>query len=162
MSILNANWIKAGESMGDVVPVFSKVIEVCDPQKAEISVSAKGVYCLYINGKRVSDYVLAPGWTVYEKRLQYQTYDVTNMLKNGENIELTQVEFQMIEYFFTNPDTALGRTDILTKVWGSNYFGEEKIVDVNVRRLRMKIEDDPSVPKRLMTVWGMGYKWSTR
>ncbi len=84
------------------------------------------------------------------------------LLKNGENIELTQVEFQMVEYFFTNPDTALGRTDILTKVWGSNYFGEEKIVDVNVRRLRMKIEDDPSVPKRLMTVWGMGYKWSTR
>ena len=85
MSIINANWIKAGESMGDVVPVFSKVIEVCDPEKAEISVSAKGVYCLYINGKRVSDYVLAPGWTMYEKRLQYQTYDVTNMLKNGEN-----------------------------------------------------------------------------
>lgn len=84
------------------------------------------------------------------------------LLKNGENIELTQVEFQMIEYFFLNPDTALGRTDILTKVWGSNYFGEEKIVDVNVRRLRMKIEDDPSDPKRLLTVWGMGYKWSTR
>jgi DNA-binding response OmpR family regulator len=84
------------------------------------------------------------------------------LLKNGENIELTQVEFQMIEYFFSNPDIALGRTDILTKVWGSNYFGEEKIVDVNVRRLRMKIEDDPSLPKRLLTVWGMGYKWSTR
>ena len=85
MSILNANWIKAGESMGDVVPVFSKVIEVSDPEKALISVTSKGVYCLYINGKRVSDYVLAPGWTVYEKRLQYQTYDVTSMLKNGEN-----------------------------------------------------------------------------
>ena len=83
------------------------------------------------------------------------------LLKNGENIELTQVEFQMIEYFFTNPDVALGRTDILNKVWGSNYFGEEKIVDVNVRRLRMKIEDDPSVPTRLVTVWGMGYKWNT-
>jgi DNA-binding response OmpR family regulator len=84
------------------------------------------------------------------------------LLKNGVNIELTQVEFQMIEYFFTNPDTALGRTDILTKVWGSNYFGEEKIVDVNVRRLRMKVEDDPSRPQRLLTVWGMGYKWSTK
>ncbi len=84
------------------------------------------------------------------------------LLKNGVNIELTQVEFQMIEYFFTNPDVALDRTDILTKVWGSNYFGEEKIVDVNVRRLRMKIEDDPSKPQRLLTVWGMGYKWSTR
>ncbi len=83
------------------------------------------------------------------------------LLKNGNNIELTQVEFQMIEYFFTNPDVALGRTDILNKVWGSNYFGEEKIVDVNVRRLRMKVEDDPSIPTRLVTVWGMGYKWNS-
>ncbi len=84
------------------------------------------------------------------------------LLKNGVNIELTQVEFQMVEYFFNNPDVALGRTEILTKVWGSNYFGEEKIVDVNVRRLRMKIEDNPSDPQRLLTVWGMGYKWSTK
>ena len=83
------------------------------------------------------------------------------LFKNGKNIELTQVEFQMIEYFFNNPDTALDRTDILSKVWGTNYFGEEKIVDVNVRRLRMKVEDDPSQPRRLITVWGMGYKWNT-
>ena len=83
------------------------------------------------------------------------------LLKNGVNIELTQVEFQMIEYFFNNPDVALDRTDILNKVWGSNYFGEEKIVDVNIRRLRMKVEDNPSDPKRLVTVWGMGYKWNT-
>lgn len=83
------------------------------------------------------------------------------LVKNGVNIELTQVEFQMIEYFFNNPDVALDRTDILNKVWGSNYFGEEKIVDVNIRRLRMKVEDNPSEPKRLMTVWGMGYKWNT-
>ena len=83
------------------------------------------------------------------------------LLKNGQNIELTQVEFQMIEYFFNNPDVALDRTDILSKVWGTNYFGEEKIVDVNVRRLRMKVEDDPSQPRRLITVWGMGYKWNT-
>lgn len=83
------------------------------------------------------------------------------LLKNGRNVELTQVEFQMIEYFFNNPDVALDRTDILSKVWGTNYFGEEKIVDVNVRRLRMKVEDDPSRPRRLITVWGMGYKWNT-
>lgn len=82
--------------------------------------------------------------------------------KNSVNIELTQVEFQMIEYFFNNPDVALDRTDILNKVWGSNYYGEEKIVDVNMRRLRKKIEDDPSNPKHLVTVWGMGYKWNTR
>ena len=80
--------------------------------------------------------------------------------KEGRNIELTQVEFQMMEYFFTNPDTALSRTDILRRVWGENYYGEEKIVDVNIRRLRMKIEDNPSAPTHIVTVWGMGYKWA--
>ena len=84
------------------------------------------------------------------------------LVKNGKNVELTQVEFQMVEYFFNNPDVALDRTDILTRVWGSNYFGEEKIVDVNIRRLRMKVEDDPGNPKYLVTVWGMGYKWNTK
>lgn len=83
------------------------------------------------------------------------------LAKNNSNIELTQVEFQIMEYFFTNPDTALDRTDILNRVWGEAYFGEEKIVDVNIRRLRMKIEEDPSKPKYLVTVWGMGYKWNT-
>lgn len=82
--------------------------------------------------------------------------------KKGVDIELTQVEFQIIEYFFSNPDVALDRTDILNKVWGEGYFGEEKIVDVNIRRLRMKIEDEPSSPKHLATVWGMGYKWNSK
>ncbi len=81
------------------------------------------------------------------------------LTKNGVQIELTQIEFEIMEYFFTNPDIALDRTDILNRVWGEAYFGEEKIVDVNIRRLRMKIEDDPSKPKHLLTVWGMGYKW---
>lgn len=79
--------------------------------------------------------------------------------KNGQPIELTQVEFQIMEYFFSNPNAALNRTDILNKVWGEAYFGEEKIVDVNVRRLRMKIEDEPSNPKHILTIWGLGYKW---
>lgn len=81
--------------------------------------------------------------------------------KNNELIELTQVEFQIIEYFFKNPNAALSRSDILKTVWGANYFGDEKIVDVNVRRLRMKIEENPSNPTRLITIWGLGYKWST-
>ena len=83
------------------------------------------------------------------------------LTKNDKDIELTQVEFQIIEYLFTNPDTPLDRNDILTRVWGESYFGDEKIVDVNIRRLRMKIEDEPSNPKHLVTVWGMGYKWCT-
>lgn len=82
------------------------------------------------------------------------------LTKNSRNIELTQVEFQIMEYFFTSPDTAISRRDILKKVWGENYFGEEKIVDVNIRRLRIKIEDNPSDPKHIVTVWGMGYKWN--
>ena len=82
-----------------------------------------------------------------------------SLSKNGKYIELTQVEFQMMEYFFTNPGVALSRTDILDRVWGDEYFGEEKIIDVNIRRLRMKVEDDPSVPKHLTTIWGVGYKW---
>ena len=81
------------------------------------------------------------------------------LFKNGTPIELTQVEFQIIEFFFSNPGKALSRTDILKKVWGESYFGDEKVVDVNIRRLRMKIEDEPSIPKHLVTVWGMGYKW---
>ena len=81
------------------------------------------------------------------------------LTKNGIPIELTQVEFQIMEYFFTNQDAALSRTDILEKVWGSDYFGEEKIVDVNIRRLRTKVEDNPSAPKHLLTMWGVGYKW---
>lgn len=81
------------------------------------------------------------------------------LAKKGAFIELTQVEFQMMEYFFKNPGVALHRTDILNRVWGSEYFGEEKIVDVNVRRLRMKIEDEPSNPRNIATIWGIGYKW---
>lgn len=81
------------------------------------------------------------------------------LLKNQSLIELTQVEFQIMEYFFANPATALDRTSILDHVWGEGYFGEEKIVDVNIRRLRMKIEDEPSNPKHIVTVWGLGYKW---
>ena len=79
----------------------------------------------------------------------------------GDSIVLTQVEFQIIEYFFKNPNAALSRNDILKQVWGENYFGDVKIVDVNIRRLRMKIEDNPSSPTRLVTIWGLGYKWIT-
>lgn len=81
------------------------------------------------------------------------------LTKNGELVELTQVEFQIMEFFFSNPNVALDRTDILKFVWGESYFGDEKVVDVNIHRLRNKIEDEPSQPKHLTTVWGMGYKW---
>lgn len=82
------------------------------------------------------------------------------LYKNGTPIDLTQVEFQIMELFFANPGVALVREKILEGVWGENYFGDVKIVDVNIRRLRLKIEDEPSAPKHILTVWGYGYRWN--
>ncbi len=82
------------------------------------------------------------------------------LLKNNHAIDLTQVEFQIMELFLRNEGTALVREKILEGVWGSNYYGDVKIVDVNIRRLRMKIEDDPSAPQHILTVWGYGYRWN--
>ena len=81
--------------------------------------------------------------------------------KNGNIIDLTQVEYQIMEYFLNNQSTALDRMSILNHIWGENYYGDDKIVDVNIRRIRMKIEDDPSSPKYITTIWGFGYKWNS-
>lgn len=81
------------------------------------------------------------------------------LTKNGEPIDLTQVEFQLMELFLSHAETALERKQILIRIWGESYNGDDKIVDVNIRRLRMKIEDEPSNPTHLQTVWGYGYKW---
>ena len=81
------------------------------------------------------------------------------LYKNGREIELTQVEFQIMELFIKNADTALKRSAILKAVWDDRFKGQEKIVDVNIRRIRMKIEDEPSEPQYIQTVWGFGYKW---
>lgn len=79
--------------------------------------------------------------------------------KNGVRVKLTQVEYTIMKMFLENPDKALSREEILTNVWGRDYFGELKIVDVNIRRLRIKIEDDTANPAFITTVWGYGYKW---
>lgn len=78
---------------------------------------------------------------------------------NGKQIELTHIEFQILECFFTSPGKPIDRNSILKKVWGDPYYGDDKVVDVNIRRLRLKLEDDPSNPKHLLTVWGQGYSW---
>lgn len=79
--------------------------------------------------------------------------------KNGNRIRLTQVEYAVLKLFMQNPGRALSREDILSAVWGSEYDGELKIVDVNIRRLRIKVEDDATSPTYITTVWGFGYKW---
>ncbi|MCI9264101.1 MAG: response regulator transcription factor [Oscillospiraceae bacterium] len=79
--------------------------------------------------------------------------------KNGQRVKLTQVEYSIVKLFMDNIGKALSREEILDAVWGKDYFGEVKIVDVNIRRLRIKIEDDATNPSYITTVWGFGYKW---
>ena len=71
----------------------------------------------------------------------------------------SQVEYSIMKMFMENPGKALSREEILDMVWGRDYFGELKIVDVNIRRLRLKIEDNAQNPTYINTVWGYGYKW---
>ena len=74
-------------------------------------------------------------------------------------MRLTQVEYAIMKLFMQNPGKPLSRENILAMVWGRDYVGDLKIVDVNIRRLRIKIEIDPQNPDYLMTVWGHGYQW---
>ena len=90
----------------------------------------------------------------------YLNLQTRNMEKNGQRIKLTQVEFSIMKLMMSNPGRAMSREEILAEVWGKDYEGDLKVVDVNIRRLRLKIEDDSSKPGYLTTVWGFGYKWS--
>ena len=106
------------------------------------------------------DYMTKP-FSVSELLARIEALCRRHMLfKEGKAIDLTQVEFQIMDLFFHNPGVALVRDKILEGVWGPNYFGDVKIVDVNIRRLRMKIEDKPSDPRHILTVWGYGYRWA--
>ena len=87
--------------------------------------------------------------------------DNRTLEKNGERVKLTQLEYSIVKLFMENRGKALSREEILDAIWGKGYFGELKIVDVNVRRLRLKIEDDAQEPKYISTIWGYGYKWDT-
>ena len=86
--------------------------------------------------------------------------DNRTLEKDGVRIKLTQLEYFIVKLFMENRGKALSREAILDAIWGKGYFGELKIVDVNVRRLRLKIEDDAQEPKYISTVWGYGYKWN--
>jgi len=82
------------------------------------------------------------------------------LTKNGERVRITNVEFTLMKMFIENPDKAMSREEILATVWGKEYYGELKVVDVNIRQLRIKIEDEATNPTYITTVWGFGYKWS--
>ncbi|MEQ8201383.1 MAG: response regulator transcription factor [Syntrophomonadaceae bacterium] len=80
-------------------------------------------------------------------------------LKDDMEIELTPTEFALLKMFMENQGKALKRNEMLNAVWGQDYFGETKTLDVHIRRLREKLEDNPSEPEYIKTVWGFGYRW---
>lgn len=81
------------------------------------------------------------------------------LFKNGEEVDLTPTEFSIVKYLMINDNQSLSRDQILEEVWGSVVLYDYKIVDVNIRRIRNKIEDDPSKPKYIQTIWGYGYSF---
>ncbi|SEN21990.1 cell wall metabolism DNA-binding response regulator WalR [Peptostreptococcus russellii] len=81
------------------------------------------------------------------------------LFKNGEEVDLTPTEFSIVKYLMINDNKSLSRDQILEEVWGSVVLYDYKIVDVNIRRIRNKIEDDPSKPKYIQTIWGYGYSF---
>ncbi|HCS72721.1 MAG TPA: alfa-L-rhamnosidase, partial [Clostridiales bacterium] len=85
-----AEWLKPARDMGDAAPVFLKKFELTKPvHKAVLYVTAMGVYEAELNGQRVGDFLMAPGWTSYQKRLQYQKYDVSALLKENNELFIT-------------------------------------------------------------------------
>ena len=78
---------------------------------------------------------------------------------SGEKIELSQIEFQILELLISNKGKTFYRSEILKYAWGDRFYGDDKVVDVNIRRLRIKVEKNPSSPGHLITVRGKGYKW---
>jgi DNA-binding response OmpR family regulator len=96
--------------------------------------------------------VISMGSLIMDTRAQ-------KLYKGNAEVDLTPREFSVMKIFMENPDKALSRDELLNLIWGKNYFGDIKTVDVHIRRLREKIEDDPSNPRMIETVWGFGYRW---
>jgi two-component system response regulator RegX3 len=81
---------------------------------------------------------------------------------NGERIQMPLKEFELLELLMENVNRVLTRGQIIDRVWGSNYFGDTKTLDVHVKRIRSKIEEDPARPVHLTTVRGLGYKFEAQ
>ncbi|MCI1589962.1 response regulator transcription factor [Heyndrickxia oleronia] len=107
---------------------------------------------------------------VGEKHDQVQSQNVTygpfvidtyskKAYKNDRELSLTPKEFHLLQLFMENPGKAFSRNALLDTIWGSDFVGDHKIVDVNIRRLRVKIEDKTSKDLFIETVWGTGYRW---
>ena len=96
---------------------------------------------------------------MYAIRSYYVDLNSQKFFKNKTEIELTPTEFAVLKMFMSNMGRALGRNELFNSVWGKNYFGDLKTLDVYIRRIREKIEEKPSKPEYIETVWGFGYRW---
>lgn len=81
------------------------------------------------------------------------------LYKHDEPILMTPTELAIMQLLMSHEGRAVSRGQLLDTIWGNNYIGDPKVVDVNIRRIRLKIEDDPSTPRYIETVWGHGYRW---
>lgn len=93
--------------------------------------------------------------TVKELTVDLENYAVT---KNGINLQLTSKEFDILKLFILNPNRVFTKSQIYSSIWNDDYFGDENVINVHMRRLREKIEDNPSDPEYIKTLWGIGYK----
>ncbi|MGH4123355.1 MAG: response regulator transcription factor [Clostridium sp.] len=108
------------------------------------------------------------------RRMKYKSNEGSNFINSREfkidlyskkifksdiELDLTPKEFLLMKMFIQNPSKALSRDELLNSIWGYEFIGDTKIVDVNIRRLRSKVEKDPSNPQYIETVWGTGYRW---
>ncbi len=170
----------------DGFAVCRKIREIC-PHMGILFLSARGQEMDKVNGflAGADDYVTKPfsvtelmlRVAALERRVKSQTrermpedhlrfgefdMDLRSriLFKAGKVVDLTQIEFSLMHCFLKQPGKALTRAEILREVWGREFVGDDKIVDVNVRRLRLKIEPDPQNPAHIMAVWGYGYRWN--
>jgi DNA-binding response OmpR family regulator len=87
--------------------------------------------------------------------------DISNfsVIKNQEDLKLTSKEFEILKLMITSPNRVFTKAQLYKLIWQEEYYGDENVINVHIRRLRGKIEDDPSNPKYIKTLWGIGYKW---
>jgi two-component system alkaline phosphatase synthesis response regulator PhoP len=78
--------------------------------------------------------------------------------KDGQALELTPIEFELLQALMRHRGRVLSREQLIEQVWGFDYYGDDRVVDVHVGRLRRKLEDDPGQPALIATVWGAGYR----
>ena len=106
--------------------------------------------------RRISDYEEKKG--IIQGKFKLDIY-AKRIFKNSKEIDLTPKEYSIIKLFIENPNKAFSRDELMDLVWGEDYIGDPKIVDVNIRRLRSKIECSSLNEKFIETIWGFGYRW---